>query len=235
VRPIARKLAKTLVAAGTAALVVAACGSSAPKVAASVLLQRAKATADAASAVHFTIVGSNVAPNGINLTSGRGDLVRQPSSIQGTFSVTDDGFTLSASIVSVGSVFEAKLPLHAGYEKTDPASLGLTNPATLLDPNTGLTNLLAIAENPMAGPTERVNGELLDTVRYQVPGRSIPVIPDLNPSQPVQMTVGIDPSNYQLRTVTMVGPFTSATSDTTYVVTLTHYNEHVTITLPPAG
>jgi lipoprotein LprG len=214
---------------------VAACSSSATTHAsAAVLLQKAKSTADSASAVHFVLTSSNVSLDSTNITGGTGDLAR-PSSLRGTFKVALSGFTASVKVVSVGDVFEAELPFTNHYEKTDPANFGLTNPAELLDPNKGLTNLLALAENPQRGASERVAGELLDTVTYTVPGNDIPVLPDANPSKPVELTVAINPSNYQLRSVTLIGPLTSATSNSTFVVTLSNYDEHVTITLPPAG
>lgn len=216
-----------------AATVLAACGSSTPKANAPELLQKAKTTADGASSVHFVLSSSNVSLSGTNIVSGKGDLVR-PSSLQGSFSVALSGFTANVKVVSVGDVFEAETPFANHYTKTNPASFGLTNPAELLDPQKGLTNLLTLAQNPKLGPTRRVGGELLDTVTYTVPGTAIPVLPDANPGQPVNLTVAVDPTNFQLRSVTLVGPLTSATSNSTYVVTLSNYNEHVTITLPPA-
>lgn len=216
------------------ALVAAGCGSSTPKVSAATLLHKAKTTADAASAVHFVLTSSGVTLSGTNLVNGRGDLVR-PSSLQGSFGVAISGFTANVKVVSVGGTFEAELPFSGHYTKTNPSDFGLKNPAELLDPNTGLTSLLTLAQAPKLGPSERQGGELLDTVSYTVPGRAVPVIPDVNPSEPVRLTVGINPTSYQLRTVTLTGPFTSATSNCTYVVTLSNYNEHVDITLPSAS
>lgn len=217
-----------------AAPALAACGSSTPNVSAPVLLQKAKAKADASSAVHFVLTSKNVALSGTNLVGGQGDLAR-PSSLQGSFSVAISGFTANVKVVSVGDVFEAELPFSNHYAKTDPANFGLTNPAELLDRDKGLTKLLTLAQNPTLGPSVRVGGELLDTVSYTVPGTAIPVLPDENPSKPVRLTVAINPSNYELRSVTLVGPLTSATSDSTYVVTMSNYDEHVNITLPPAS
>ncbi len=217
-----------------AALVLVSCGSSTPKVSATVLLQKAKATADAAHSVHFAITSSNVSLNNTNLIGGQGDLVR-PSSLQGTFKVAISGFTASVKVISVGDEFFAELPFTGHYIKTDPASLGLKNPNVLLDPETGLTSLLTLAQSPTLGPVQRRGGELLATVSYLVPGSAVPVIPDDNPSQPVHVTVAINPKTFELRTITLVGPFTSATSNSTYVVTLTDYNEPVDITLPPAS
>jgi hypothetical protein len=222
--------AAVLIAAST----LAACGSSSPKVSAPVLLQKARATLDAAPSVHFVLTSTNVGLSSTNLTGGEGDLTR-PSSLKGSFRVAIKGLTANVKVVSVGTVFEAELPFTTTFTKTNPANFGLTNPALLLDPDKGLTSLLNIGQNPSLGPTKRVGGELLDTVNYTVPGDAIPVLPDANPSQPVKLTVGVNPSNYQLRTVTLVGPLTSATSNSTFVVTLSNYGEHVDITLPPAS
>lgn len=214
---------------------VTACSSSSPAhISAAALLQKAKAALDSSSSVHFILTSTNVSLASTNITGGNGDLAR-PSSLRGTFSIALSGFTASVKVVSVGAVFEAELPFTNHFEKTDPSNFGLTNPAELLDPNKGLTRLLTLAQNPQSGPTERVGGELLDTVTYTVPGTDIPVLPDADPSKPVDLTVAINPSSYQLRSVTLVGPLTSATSNSTFVVTLSNYDEHVTITLPAAG
>lgn len=228
-------LVGVVAAVGGAAMGLSGCGgSSTPHVSAATLLQKAKTTADAASAVHFVLTSSNVSLSGTNITGGHGDLAR-PNSLEGSFSVAISGFTANVKVVSVGAVFEAELPFSTTYTKTDPAKFGLTNPAELLDPNKGLTSLLTLAQNPIVGPAKRVGGELLETVSYTVPGTTIPVLPDANPSKPVQLTVAIDPATFQLRSVTLTGPLTSATSNSTFVVTLSNYDEQVSITLPTAS
>lgn len=214
-----------------AAVLVSACGSSSTHPGATQILAKAKATADAASAVHFVLTSKNVALSGTNLVGGQGDLAR-PSSMKGSFSVAVSGFTANVKVVAVGDAFYAELPFSAHYQKTNPSDYGLTNPAELLDRDKGLTHLLSEAQNPTVGAPVRVGGELLDTVNFTVLGTSIPVLPDLRPSDPVQVTASINPSNSQLRIVTLVGPFTSAGPNSTYVVTLSNYDEHVSITLP---
>ena len=219
-------------------VVAAACssgGSGGGSTTAPQLLSQAKSTLDSSSAVHFVLTSQNVSGSGLELTGGSGDIVRNPVSIQGSFEVMTSGVQVSIKIAAVGSTFEAQLPFTSGYTKTDPAKFGLTNPAQLLNTTNGLSSLLANAQNPTLGAQERVNGEVLDMVIFTVPGKSVPVIPDSAPTKPVQLTVGINPSNYQLRTVTLVGPFTSSTSNSTFTVTLTKYNEQVTVTLPPTS
>lgn len=230
----ASRAIRTGLAAVGAATLLAACGSSAPKANPQILLQKAKAVVDGATAAHFNLTSKNVSLSSTNLVGGSGDLVR-PDSLQGQFSVAVNGFTVNVGVVSVGGVFEAKPPFYTRYQKTDPASYGLADPAQLFDRQKGLSSLLTLAQDPKLGPATRSGGELLDTVTYTIPGSSIPVLPDVNPAQPVTMTVAIDPTSYQLRTVTLVGPFTTDKYNSTFVLTLDHYNEHVVITLPPTS
>ncbi len=223
------------VAAAAASVALGACGStSTAKLSAGDLLAKAEQTVNATNSLHFVLTSSNVSSSGTNLVGGSGDLER-PNSLQGSFKVTISGFTATVKVAAVGAVFEAELPLSSSYTKTSPAEFGLENPASLLSPSTGLIKLLSLGSGATLSGQERVEGELLDTVSYQIPGKDVPVLPDENPSKPVGMTAAIDPSNFQLRSVTLVGPLTSSTSNSTYVVTLTDYGEHVTITLPPTS
>jgi hypothetical protein len=220
--------------AAVLALTISACGSSAPKADPTTLLRNAKAKTDASSSVHFNLSSSNTATSGTTITAGEGDLAR-PDQMQGTFTVTLHGFSADVKVASKGGVFEALLPFTTHYVVTNPANYGLTNPADLLNRSNGLTNLLALADNPQSTKQVRLQGELLDTVTYQVPGSAIPVLPDAKPSDPVTVVAAINPKSFELRQVTLVGPFTSATSNSTYVVRLTNYDENVTITLPPTS
>jgi len=223
-----------IVAAGLLAALVAGCGggSSAPKANPEVLLQEARTTLNATSSAHFELTGQNVSTSGTNLTGGQGDLAR-PDQLQGSFTVTIDGFGANVKVVSKGGVFVAQLPFENHYTRTNPASFGLTDPSILLDPEHGLSNLLTSGTNPRYTGQQRYHGELLDEVTIMVPGSSIPVLPDAKPSQLVTLVAAINPTSHQTREISLTGPFTSATSDTTYVVVLTAYNKAVHITLPP--
>lgn len=212
-------------------------GSSAPSgaksVTASALLHRAKTTLDGTHAVHFQLTsqGTRSSGGGATITGGQGDIVR-PDRLRATFDATVSGFSAAVNVVAVGSTFEAQLPFQSGYRPTDPSSFGLGNPAQLLDPTHGLSAMLVSATSPRRSGQERLAGELLDKVSGSVPGDRVPVLPDKDRSRPVALVAGIDPADGQLRQVRLTGPFTSASADSTYVVTLTRYGEHVAITLP---
>jgi lipoprotein LprG len=181
--------------------------------------------------LHFSLTSTVRDSSGTTLVGGDGDLAR-PDQIKGSFTVIVHGLPADVKVISKGGVFDAELPFGLGYVRTDPSKFGLENPAKLMDPNSGLTSLLAVATDPRSGPEERLDGELLDSVVATVPGTDIPVLPDMAPKQPVSLVALVDPSSHQLRQVRLTGPFTSATSDGTYVLTLTGYNEHLDISLP---
>ncbi|MHB1931163.1 MAG: LppX_LprAFG lipoprotein [Acidimicrobiales bacterium] len=219
--------AVALLAAGAGA-----CGGGASRPSAAVLLGEARTTLDKAPAVHFTLTSSGVSGSGIDLVGGSGDIVR-PSSLRGAFAVSTSGVQVSVKVISIGSRFWAVLPFQSRYTAVKPSQLGLTNPATLLSPETGVSGLLTdMAPHARYEPSVRLQGELLDVVAGTVPGTTVPVLPDANPSKPVALTVAVDPSTHQVRRVVLRGPFTSASATATYTVTLTGYGEHVTVTPP---
>jgi hypothetical protein len=222
-----------IVAAGLVAALAAGCGgSSGSKANPEVLLQQAQKTLNGTSSAHFLLTSQNVSSSGTELTGGEGDLAR-PDQLQGSFDVTVEGFGAKVKVVSKNGVFAAQLPFQSHYTRVNPATFGLTDPSALLDPEHGLSNLLTAGTNPRYSGQERYHGELLDEVTTTVPGSAIPVLPDAQPSETVTMVVAINPANHQTREISLTGPFTSKTSDSTYVVVLTAYDEAVNITLPP--
>ncbi len=221
-------------AAAALAVCLSACGGpgSSARPSAAALLGKARATLDKATAVHFTLTSSGVSGSGVDLVGGSGDIVR-PASLRGTFSVSTSGVQVSVKVISVGDRFWAVLPFGSKYTAVKPSQFGLTNPATLLSPTTGVSGLLTdMSPHAHYEPSTRLQGELLDVVAGTVPGSKVPVLPDADPGKPVALTVSIDPSTHQVRRVELRGPFISARATATYTVTLTAYGEHVTVTPP---
>jgi hypothetical protein len=223
-------------AAVAAALAVTACGSSGhPSTAGAVtpaaLLRHSRAVLDATHAVHFSLSSADVATSGTELTGGSGDLVR-PDDLSGSLSVSSHGLDVSVGVIEVAGTFYAEPPFFSHYSVTNPASYGIGDPGGLLDPTTGVSSLLTSMTGVHVEGNRRIAGELVTVIGGTVPGRAVPVLPDLARSVPVRLTASIDPATAQLRRVALAGPFTSATATTTYTVTLTNYGEHVTVTAP---
>jgi hypothetical protein len=217
-------------------LLAGACGGSGggppvKAVPAATLLHRTRTVVDDASAVHFVLSSADVTSKGITLTGGSGDLVR-PDELQGSFTVSTGGLDVAVGVVEFGGRFYAQPPFANHYTVTDPASYGLGDPAQLLSPTTGVATLLTSMTDVRNLGEKRLSGELVEVITGTVPGRSVPVLPDLRRSTPVTLTASIDPVSAQLRQVALSGPFTSPTATTTYTVTLSHYGEHVHVVAP---
>ena len=113
-----------VIVAGLLVVLAAGCGgSSASKANPEVLLQQAKTTLNATSSAHFALTSQNVSSSGTNLTGGEGDLAR-PAQLQGSFSVTVDGFGANVKVVSKGGVFAAQLPFQSHYTRSAPPLSG---------------------------------------------------------------------------------------------------------------
>ncbi len=211
---------------------LAAC-SSGSSVSAPTLLTEAQKTLNAASSARFVLTSQNIPASGENVRGGTGDLAR-PDQLRGTFQVQAFGLPATVKVIAISGKFWALLPFQTSYKIVDPTQFGLGDPSLLLSPDQGVSKLLTELQNPKAVGQERVNGELLDKVSGTVTGPQIDsFLPDASPSAPVHLTFAIDPSSHQVRQVVAVGPFVSASTQSTYVLTLTNYNEPVSIT-PPA-
>lgn len=214
------------------ALAATACGAATPSLPPNRLLASAEAALNTTNSLHFVITSSD-SGGGSAVTGGEGDLMR-PSGLAGSFEVS-----LSAALPPVtvkvkaeGAKFYVEIPFTSSYVETNPSQYDLPNPAQFLSRTDGLSKILGVAVGAKLSGTTRLSGELLDQVSATVPGGDIPVIPDLAPSKPVHMVADIDPVSHQLRQVTLTGPFVTAGTDSTYVVSFTNYGEPVNVTLP---
>jgi lipoprotein LprG len=211
---------------------VAGCGSQSTPTDARTLLRQAKQVIDDTPSLHFTLSSSGASGTGTVISSGQGD-ARRPDGFTGTLVVMQSGFTVHVGIVSLGGAFYVKLPFSTGYSVTNPGNYGFGNPATLLDPNKGLSSLLVDATSAAGDGVDRLNGEQLDEVAVTLPGdRVAALLTSADKSQPVRGRIGIDATTHQIRRVVLTGPFFDAHRDSTYTLVLDNYGENVTITPP---
>ena len=210
-------------------------GSGSKQETAAQLLARSKKTLDNAKSLHFVLTSSNVPSATSGLTGGEGDIAR-PASFRGTLKVIAAGATVDVKVVSVKGKVYAQLPFTSGYSVVDPAQFGISDPAALLDPNTGISQLLTQVNAPKLGGEKRVGGEVVQEVTGTIPGDQVQkLLGDKNPGKPVDVSFLIAPDSGQLRRATLTGPFFTAGSDTTYTLDLSRYGEDVTITAPATG
>jgi len=214
-------------------LVLSGCG--APSINATSLLQTTKGVLDSAPSFHFVLTSANVSGSGAELRGGHGDMKR-PDSMSGVLEVSIFGLAISVPAVSVGGAFSVKLPTGSGFSSANPSDYGFADPATLIDPNSGLSSLLLQCRSTQVESDDRYNGEALHEIGCALPGTSVAaLLTSADPSKNVAATFGIDASNNQLRRVVLTGPFISKGTDTTYTLVLTNYGENVSVTPPPAN
>ncbi|MBO0730872.1 MAG: LppX_LprAFG lipoprotein, partial [Acidimicrobiaceae bacterium] len=216
-------------AVGVLTSIAAGCGGSST-VKPSTLLPEAQRTLNAATSAHFVLASRNIPASGTNLRGGDGELAR-PDKLRGTFQVQVFGLPATVRAVAISGKFWALLPFQPSYKMVNPSEFGLGDPSLLISRDKGLSHLLTELQNPKAVGRERINGELVEKIAGTVTGPQIDsFLPDAAPSQPVHLTFAIDPSSHQVRQATATGPFVSKTTQSSYILTLTNYNEAVTIT-----
>jgi LppX_LprAFG lipoprotein len=231
-RRAAPPLVAALLLAGPA---LAGCSSSEPAESAADLLARAKKTLDAAPSVHFTLESEGAPTTGSGVVGGEGDIAR-PSSFRGTLQALVSGATVDLKVVSVDGTFYAQLPFTQSYQQVDPAQFGFGDPGRLLDPETGISQLLTEAKSAKLGAEKRVDGELAREVTADLPGDLVQqILTSQDPSKPVAARFSIATESGELRRAALTGPFFTAGDDATYTLDLSKFGADVTITAPPTG
>jgi lipoprotein LprG len=222
-----------LLAAGVL-LAVAACGGGEPAESAGELLERARTTLDQTQSRHFVLTSEGAPATGSHLAGGEGDIAR-PASFDGTLQVLANGSALDLAVVSVDGTVYAQLPFTSGFSVIDPAEFGFGDPGALLDPDTGISQLLAGADDAELGEERRVDGEVVREVTASLPGDLVEqVLTSEDPSRPVQARLSVVPGSGELRRVELTGPFFT-TDDATYTLELSDPGADVDITAPPTG
>jgi hypothetical protein len=214
---------------------LAACSGGGSDESAPDLLARAKKTLDSAGSAHFVLDSENAPTTGTALVGGEGDIAR-PASFEGTLKVVAAGATVDLKVVSVGGTVYAQLPFTSGFSVVDPAQFGFGDPGALLDPGTGISQLLDKADSATLGDEKRVGGEVVREVTAQLPGDLVEqLLTSKDPSAPVDARFSIATESGELRRAQLTGPFFSADDDATFILDLSDFGADVEITAPPTG
>ena len=215
--------------------VLAGCSGGASEASAPELLAHAKHTLDETSSAHFVLSSEGAPKTGTSLIGGEGDIAR-PSSFDGTLKVNALGSTLDLEVVSIDGTVWAQLPFASSFSEIDPAQFGFGDPGALLDPDTGISQLLGKATGAKLGEERRVDGEVVQEVTAEIPGDLVEqILTSADPSTPVQARFSIAPDSGELRRAELTGPFFTAEDDATYTLELSDFGADVEITAPPTG
>jgi lipoprotein LprG len=215
--------------------VLAGCSGGSSEESAPDLLAHAKHTLDEASSAHFVLSSEGAPETGTSLVGGEGDIAR-PASFGGTLKVDVVGSTLDLEVVSIDGTVWAQLPFASSFSEIDPAQFGFGDPGALLDPDTGISQLLGGATGAKLGEERRVDGEVVREVTAEIPGDLVEqILTSADPSTPVQARFSIASDSGELRRAELTGPFFTAEDPATYTLALSDFGAEVETTAPPRG
>jgi hypothetical protein len=199
------------------------------------LLAHAKHTLDETDSLHFMLDSESAPETGTALVGGEGDIAR-PASFDGTLTVRAMGAMLDLAVVSVDGTVYAQLPFSNSFTVVDPAQFGFGDPGALIDPETGISQLLSAAESAELGEESRVDGEVVREVTAELPGDLVEqILTSADPTRPVQARFSIAEVSGELLRAELTGPFFTADDDATFTLELSDFGADVEITAPPTG
>ena len=198
-------------------------------------LTEAKTALDDAETVTISLATSKL-PSGVTgLLSAKGTGNHSPA-FEGKVKVVTGGASLDADVIASDGKVWAKTGFSPSYLTINPASLKAPDPAGLLAPDTGISQILAKTQKLSEGDKSRDGKDVLTTITGTLPGSLVSdIIPSAAQDKSFAVTYRLDDDNV-LRDASLNGPFYPNGGDVTYTVTLTTSDNPVTIEPPtPAG
>jgi lipoprotein LprG len=195
------------------------------------VLAEAKNQFDETSGVSLGLTAGEL-PEGVDaLVEATGVGTHAPA-FQGDIKVSVNDLSLDAPVIAVeGQVF-AKLPFTTEYVEVDPQNYGAPDPATLMDPETGLSAWLTALEDVEEGDETRDGDRVLTTYSGTLPGTAITeVIPSATPKADFEATFSVDDDG-RLAVAEVTGPFYGDVGDVEYTVEVSDYGTDEEITAP---
>lgn len=229
-----------MVLALSAALVVSACsddGGDGPAVTSTPTaqdrLEQAHDVVVDAGTLQLTMTGTDLPESESSyIISATGSGTMEPPAFDGTITARISGVQADIPTVALDGELWVKLPYVPSHVRTDPADLGVPDPASLFDPESGLTSLLGDTVDPELGPRARAGEEIVQQVVGTLPGETVTALLRVGDSSAdFDVTYGLVEDSWEVRTVEITGPFYPPASST-YTVTLDSYGAPVTVTRP---
>jgi len=223
-----------LAALSIAAALVGGCSSSkqstAPLPDAATLLAKSNITTRNVKSVHLVLsVAGKI--KGLPVKTLTGDLTTSPdTAAKGEANLTVLGSSVDAQfVVDDGTLYAALTPGH--WESFGAAS-AIYDPSEILNPNTGLANVLTNISNPKSDSRETINGQ--STVKItgtaSVDGVN-GLAPQLKATQPLPATMWIqETGDHQL-----VQAKLDQSAGNSVQMTLSNWNAPVQVTKPPVA
>jgi lipoprotein LprG len=212
-----------------AALLVAGCGSGGTTTSGKSpeqVMAAAKRTLDATSGVELSLDAS-ADPGTDYLKAADGTIVASPPAFEGTVAGRVSGLSDSGiEVIAVGGKLWIKAPFLGWTDKYSAHDLCAPDPATLLDPDSGVSDLLTSATGLSAGKSERDTTDPSVVITPYSGKESLETIKKVLPcangdSFDVTFDIAGDGS---LRSAQMTGSFFPGAAPITYTIAITKYD-----------
>jgi lipoprotein LprG len=232
-RPLLAVLASLAIAAG----LVGACSSSkqnsGPLPDPKTLLTESSQTTKTVKSVHMVLTVTGKI-KGLPVKTLTGDITNIPNTAaKGNARITVAGEDLDADFVVLnGELFSNALPPHNWSDFGQATELIKYDPSTILDPNTGLANLLANFTNAKADGRETINGQNTIRITGTVWPQAVNKLAGpFDATQPVPATAWIqETGDHQLVQASL-----QKDANDSVQLTLSNWNQSVEVTKPPVS
>jgi lipoprotein LprG len=232
--PTRRPILAVLAALSIVAALVGACSSSkqsaAPLPDAATLLSKSNLTTRNVKSVHLVLSVTGTI-HGLPVKTLTGDLTTSPdTAAKGEANLTVLGSSVDTQfVVDDGTLYAALTPGH--WESFGPAA-AIYDPSEILNPNTGLANVLTNISNPKSESRETINGQSTVKVTGTASADAVNgVASQLKATQPLPATVWIqETGDHQL-----VQAKLDQSPGNSVQMTLSNWNAPVQVTKPPVA
>ena len=229
-----RPILAVVAALSIAAALVGGCSSSkqsaAPLPDAPTLLSKSNLTTRNVKSVHLVLSVTGKI-KGLPVKTLTGDLTTSPdTAAKGEANLTVLGSSVDAQfVVDNGTLYAALTPDH--WESFGPAA-AIYDPSEILNPNTGLANVLTNISNPKSESRETINGQSTVKITGTASADAVNgLASQLKATQPLPATVWIQESgDHQLVQANL-----DQSPGNSIQMTLSNWNAPVQVTTPPVA
>lgn len=194
-------------------------------------MAKAKKLFDETKSVRLELITDSIPKSGTGVLGADGVLTHQPA-FDGKVKIQLGGLTANIPVVSVDNLVYAQIPPFPKPAVIDPLEYGAPDPASFIDPDTGISSLL----NELTGlkkTGEKRQGKLVLTMYSgSVPGSKVKaIIPSADESTTYPTEIGIDKDGF-IVTIKVTGQFFADMGDVTYDMNLSDYGKPITVKAP---